>query len=301
MTADRTRSTRVYTDGGCRPNPGPGGWGVVIVEPGRSPVELSGGEPATTNNRMELQAALAGLEAVVPERPVEIVTDSQYLRRGITEWLAGWRARGWRTSTGGEVQNRDLWERLDAAVRGRAVHWKWTKGHAGDRWNERADRLAAAAIPGGARPEAETDHDGVHLYLSVARSTKLGSSAWAAVLRFREHESVVVHRGADESANRTHLRSAAGALEQLKRRVRAHLYTTSDYLKDGATAWIERWRRAGWTTREGAPVANRDLWQGLERAMSRHDVRWHVVSKDDLPPEMEEAKRRAREALKSEE
>lgn len=295
MTADTAGIIRLYTDGGCRPNPGPGGWGVVVLAPGKQPRELSGGEPATTNNRMELQAALEGLAVVDAGQRVEIVTDSEYLRRGITEWLAGWRARGWRTAAGGEVQNRDLWERLDAAIGPREVRWRWTKGHAGDRWNERADRLAAAAIPGAQLPVE--DDDAVHLFVAVARAAKHGRSSWAAVLRFREHESFLAHSGGDESANRTHLQSAAGALEHLKRKVRVHLYTTSDYLKDGATAWIGRWRSAGWTTREGKPVANRDLWQQLDRAMARHDVRWHVVSKDELPPEIEEAKRRAREAL----
>ncbi len=170
MTADSAGIIRLYTDGGCRPNPGPGGWGVVVLVPGMKPRELSGGEPATTNNRMELQAALEGLAAVGPDQPVEIVTDSEYLRKGVTEWLASWRARGWRTASGGEVQNRDLWERLDAAIGLRKVRWRWTKGHAGDRWNERADRLAAAALravggdietPDGLDPEELTQRLGL--------------------------------------------------------------------------------------------------------------------------------------------
>jgi ribonuclease HI len=290
---------RIYTDGGCRPNPGPGGWAAVILVPGAKPRELSGGERETTNNRMELTAAMEGLGALAEPSDVEIVTDSQYLRQGITQWISGWRRRGWRTAGGDDVRNRDLWERLDEALDRHTVIWRWVKGHAGDRWNERADRLASAAIP---RPPLPVDDPGaVHLFVAVARSAKRGRSAWAAVMRYRDHEDFAGEAGGDESANRTHLRSVIGGLERLTRRVRVHVYTTSDYLKDGASGWIGRWRRTGWQTREGKPVANRDLWQRLDRAMERHDVRWHVVDRDDPPPEIEEAKRRARELLATEE
>ncbi len=286
---------RLYTDGGCRPNPGPGGWGAVILEPGRKPRELSGGEPATTNNRMELTAAIEALAALPEGSDVELVTDSQYLRQGITSWISGWRRRGWRTAAGDDVRNRDLWERLDAALARHQVSWRWVKGHAGDRWNERADQLATAAMP---RPPLPVeDPDAVHLFVAVARSAKRGRSAWAARLRFREHEELVAEGGGDESANRTHLRSVIGGLERLTRPVRVHVYTTSDYLKDGASGWIERWRRTGWQTREGKPVASRDLWQRLDQVMQPHDVRWHVVDRDDAPEELEDAKRRAREQL----
>jgi ribonuclease HI len=136
----------IYTDGGADPNPGPGGWGVVLIHPASGSVqELLGGEPRTTNNRMELTAAIRALEALRQPCRVEMRTDSQYLRRGITEWLPGWIARGWRRQTG-ELQNEDLWRRLAAAAAGHEVKWKWVKGHAGDRHNERADQLASAAI-----------------------------------------------------------------------------------------------------------------------------------------------------------
>ncbi len=133
-----------WTDGGCKPNPGPGGWAAILRWQGHEK-ELSGAEPETTNNRMELTAAIAALEA--PKRPARLIihTDSEYLRNGVTRWLEGWLRRGWRNAAKDPVANRDLWERLIAAAARHEVEWRWVRGHAGDEMNERADRLATAA------------------------------------------------------------------------------------------------------------------------------------------------------------
>ncbi len=135
----------IYTDGACSGNPGPGGWGAVLISSGHER-ELSGGEPHTTNNRMEIMAAIAALEALTRPCTVDLHTDSQYLRQGITEWIAGWKARGWRTADKKPVKNEDLWKRLDLARARHEVRWHWVKGHAGHPLNERADGLARAAI-----------------------------------------------------------------------------------------------------------------------------------------------------------
>jgi ribonuclease HI len=135
----------IYTDGACRGNPGPGGWGVVLRYNGASK-ELFGGEPDTTNNRMELTAAIRALEALTQPCAVDIYTDSTYVRDGITQWLDAWRARGWRTASRKAVKNRDLWQRLVAASESHDVSWHWVKGHAGDAGNERADWLANRGI-----------------------------------------------------------------------------------------------------------------------------------------------------------
>ncbi|MDR7037483.1 ribonuclease HI [Methylobacterium sp. BE186] len=132
--------TVVYADGGCDPNPGPGGWGVVIAAP-EGAVELCGGEPGTTNNRMELTAAIRALEQFPEGAPIEMRCDSQYVVKSVTEWMRGWKAKGWRTTTG-EVKNVDLMKRLDELANRRDVRWTWVRGHAGDPLNERADRLA---------------------------------------------------------------------------------------------------------------------------------------------------------------
>ncbi len=135
----------IYTDGACRGNPGPGGWGVLLLA-GEHRRELSGAEPATTNNRMELTAVIRALEAL--KRPVaaRLYTDSEYVRRGIGEWLPAWKARGWKTAAKKPVKNQDLWEALDAAARRHRVEWHWVKAHSGIEGNERVDALANEAI-----------------------------------------------------------------------------------------------------------------------------------------------------------
>jgi len=133
----------VHTDGACLGNPGPGGWAALLRWRGIER-ELSGGEPLTTNNRMELMAAIMALEALKEPCEVILTTDSQYVRQGITEWLPGWLRRGGKTASGDPVKNRDLWERLHAAAARHVVDWRWVKGHAGDPDNERVDALARA-------------------------------------------------------------------------------------------------------------------------------------------------------------
>ena len=145
MSAVGSPDVVIYTDGACRGNPGPGGWGALLMAKGRER-ELWGGEAATTNNRMELTAAIAALEALTRPCRVELHTDSKYVQGGITEWLPLWKARGWRTMTKGAVKNEDLWRRLDAARLRHEVDWRWVKGHAGHEHNERADALARRGL-----------------------------------------------------------------------------------------------------------------------------------------------------------
>ena len=135
----------IYADGACRGNPGPGGWGAFLTF-GDHEKEISGAEAQTTNNRMELTAVIRALESL--KRPVQakVYTDSEYVRRGITEWITSWKARGWRTADRKPVKNQDLWERLDALARGHRIEWHWVKGHSGVPGNERVDRLANEAI-----------------------------------------------------------------------------------------------------------------------------------------------------------
>ena len=140
-----TDNVTIYTDGACSGNPGPGGWGVILMS-GEHKKEIMGGELMTTNNRMEMTAALKALEALTRPCKVELHTDSQYLRQGITQWMAGWKARGWRTADKQTVKNEDLWRALDAARARHEVTWKWVKGHAGHPLNERADALARAGL-----------------------------------------------------------------------------------------------------------------------------------------------------------
>jgi ribonuclease HI len=135
----------IYTDGACKGNPGPGGWGALLRW-GRREKELFGGEPDTTNNRMELTAVIRALEALNRPARVAVFTDSEYVRKGITEWLAGWKRRGWKTADRKPVKNEALWRRLDELASRHAVKWHWVKGHSGHAENERADALANRGV-----------------------------------------------------------------------------------------------------------------------------------------------------------
>jgi len=130
-----------YTDGACAGNPGPGGWGAILISGGHRK-ELNGGEAATTNNRMELMAAISALEALKVPSHVDIHTDSEYVQKGISTWIHSWKRKGWRTAAGSPVKNAELWRRLEAAQHRHEVVWNWVRGHAGDTENERADELA---------------------------------------------------------------------------------------------------------------------------------------------------------------
>ncbi len=145
-----TKRVTIHTDGACSGNPGPGGWAALLVYDGVER-ELSGGEALTTNNRMELMAAISALEALKRPCAVDLYTDSQYVRQGILDWIRGWKARGWKTADKKPVKNDDLWRRLDEARSRHDVAWHWVKGHAGNEHNERVDALARAACEA-ARP-----------------------------------------------------------------------------------------------------------------------------------------------------
>ena len=140
-----TDKVKIYADGACKGNPGPGGWGALLVT-GATEKELFGGEPDTTNNRMELTAAIRGLDALTRPCEVDIFTDSQYVQKGMTEWVHSWKRRGWRTADKQAVKNVDLWQQLEAAAARHKVRWHWVRGHAGHVENERADALANRGV-----------------------------------------------------------------------------------------------------------------------------------------------------------
>jgi ribonuclease HI len=161
MTEAAKHHVTIYTDGGCAPNPGPGGWAAILIT-GAHQKELKGGEPHTTNNRMELMAAISALEALKQPCVVDMHTDSTYVRDGITKYINNWKRNGWRTAAKDPVKNKDLWERLEAARDVHTVRWHWVKGHSGHEFNDRADDLVHAAraeLRQGADPALAASHE----------------------------------------------------------------------------------------------------------------------------------------------
>jgi ribonuclease HI len=276
----------IYTDGGADPNPGPGGWGVVLIHEGarRTIRELSGGEPQTTNNRMELTAAIKALEALNRRCSVCLYTDSEYLRRGITEWMPGWIRRGWRRK-GGPIENLDLWQRLAELVDQHDIAWEWVKGHAGNRFNERADALASAAIQAHMQSLSEQNPDAVVVYLKVASLSPSGRpGGWAALIRDVNGERVLSGSLPQATSNLLDIHAAAEALLTLPPEAHVLVYTASDYLRDGITRWVDGWIKRGWKTKEGTPVKHREAWQRLMTAVQDRAVTWFAV-RGEPPPE----------------
>lgn len=277
----------VFTDGACDPNPGPGGWAAILKTSGKQR-ELSGGEPNTTNNRMELRATIEALNALKRPCAVVLYTDSEYLRLGITSRLARWRANGWRTSAKRPVANQDLWQALIDAMAPHAIKWQWVRGHAGNRDNERADSLARAAIP---RADfAIEDPGAVHLYAGASCRSATGPGGWAAVLCANGRQTEFSGFELDTTANRMQIRAVAEGLAQVPPGTRVHVHTSSDFVHRGATKWLGRWQRKGWRTKAGQPVKHVELWKALAAEVDRHNVRWHRHTRTNSTPEAARAR-----------
>ena len=285
----------IYTDGACDPNPGPGGW-AAILQSGPHTKELTGGEANTTNNRMELQAVISALGTLNQPCRVQLYTDSEYVRRGVTEYLENWKAKGWRTSDKKSVANRDLWEALDRALQRHALEWHWVKGHAGHPLNERADRLAVSMIPRSHLPLA--DAEAVHLFTGVSCLGASGPGAWAVVMRAGEAVNEWSGSEAQTSANRLHLLAIARGLEAAPPGAKVHLYTPSDYAAQGARQWVKAWAAQGWRTKSGEAVKHKEVWQAIQAAAEQRAVNWHCLKDEVRPAESQRAEELARLAAR---
>ncbi len=304
----------VYTDGGCDPNPGPGGWGAVARWQDREWV-LNGNDPDTTNNRMELHAAaaaLALLEGLLGRCQVSLHTDSQYLRQGITEWIDGWVSRGWRTGDKRPVKNQDLWRVLHRLTQAHDVAWHWVKGHAGHPLNERADQLATQAMrrlqpaprepdAPDAPPSADDGRAAVEICVKASCRGAQGQGGWGAVLRMDERTRSLSGGEAATTSNAMLIRGATEALRALTRPCRVTLYSNADYLIKGASSWVTGWQARGWQTRDGKAVANRAAWEMLLEAVHPHTVTWLQAKGDDAPDDLAWAGELAARASRPEE
>jgi ribonuclease HI len=228
---------------------------------------------------------------------VALHTDSEYLRRGIQEWLPNWQARGWRTSGRKPVQNQDLWQALATEAERHEVEWRWVRGHAGDALNERADQLARAAIPRPTLPH--DDEDAVHLFPRASCLGVQGPGGWAVVVRRGDQITSQSGSIAEATANEMELRAAIQGLKALTQPGRVHLYTVSKYLHQGITRWVAGWQARGWRTKQGQPVRHKALWLTLQEALAERQVQWHVLPAGERPPESEQAATLAAQAARA--
>jgi len=301
----QNKTIQIYTDGACKSNPGPGGWGAVILHPDQLPLTINGGEINTTNNSMELMAVIKALENIqTNNNDIILYTDSKYIQNGITKWITNWKKNNWQSSQDTPVKNQSLWKRLDENAKKQNIQWEWVKGHAGNQWNEKADQLAREAIPksdSSDSPKNEKlpleDTNAIHIFTGVAFSTKSKQGTWAAYLRYKNHTKHISGTMENTSSNQMHILSATGGLQLIKKQYHIHMYTLSDYLKDGASIWINNWHRNDWTTKEGTPVKHKDLWIKLQNLTKLYKISWHLVSKQSLPEEITIAKNLAQQCL----
>lgn len=271
----------IYTDGGADPNPGIGGWAALLQSGGHEKV-LTGNDPETTNNRMELQAAIAALQAIKRPSTIEFHTDSEYLRQGITQWIEKWAANNWQLKRDRPVLNADLWQILWPLVKQHDINWHWVKGHAGDAGNERVDQLARQARLA-ITPAAQLSDDIPRLYLRASCKGNPGPGGWGAVLEHQGETEQASGAALATTNNRMELTAVIEGLLLLPPGSSVQIFTTSDYLFQGATQWIHGWRRRDWQKKDGQPVANADLWQALDQLSKNYAIRWLNAKGQDNP------------------
>ena len=302
MSSDNNNlpSVTIYTDGACSPNPGPGGWGAVIISKSGQPLEICGYGGTTTNNRMELTAAVEALKSLEGPHRVVLYTDSQYLKNGITTWIGNWQRKNWLTADRKPVKNAELWQQVLEHSELHEMDWQWVRGHASNRWNERADELAVAARKGGtkaSRPikQAAATDDDIHLYTGVTYRHSIKSGAWSVILIWRNHAKILGSRSEGSSANQLYIYAVIAGLESLKKSYPVHVHTFSGYLQEGATSWLSGWKKRRWQTREGNPVSNKMQWQKLDVLLDTFKVVFHLEDRDNPLCYMLEVKELAKE------
>ena len=313
----RATPTRIviYTDGSCAPtNPGPGGWAYLSIVDGSATTVVSGSQSFTTNNRMELTAAIEALRSCHDEASVELHTDSEYVRLGITQWVQNWKRNRWERRNHQEVLNKDLWCELDAENERVEVQWHWVKAHAGHEFNDWVDEAArnaavkakescdcAVATETISVPfiDNETlDARDSYFVAAVSESSGMGRCAWAVVRLRGEEQSTECGFEPRSTLNRTLLMAAISTARSLQVGERVSFFTDSEYLYRGATQWLTTWKRRDWRKSDNNPVLNRELWIALDADQGRTDIDWRTqLTAESEKIVFEQARSAARDEL----
>lgn len=278
----------IYTDGGADPNPGAGGWAAILIHP-KQTRELSGGEAQTTNNRMELTAAIEALSTLKQPCSIDFYTDSEYLRKGITEWISGWIKKGWQ-----KVQNVDLWQALYPLVYDHEhdIEWHWVKGHAGNPYNERCDELAGAEIRK-FKGQPQVIGDRTQVYLRIVGKGK--AFGWAAAI-VRNGQAEFQQGGHPNiSVNHFSLWSVLQVLEGLPAEEPIQFFNNNSYIHDGITQWVNGWRKANWQKE----IKFKADWQRLDALNQARDILWTRFDHTSEPQWYIDLAQPAQEALRN--
>lgn len=302
----------LYTDGSCAPtNPGPGGWAYLPVVDGVPDELVKGSEARSTNNRMELTAAIEALKTRADGESVELFTDSEYLRLGITQWMDAWLRNGWTRKKGRPVLNKDLWLALHTQNTRLRVEWRWVKAHAGHTFNEMVDQAARDAAMSAsrfdiARTEVEENSSTttsvtprVSFFITTA-NVGARRSAWAFLREEKGNEDITHGIEDGVSSNRALLAGVIELLQTLRENDTVRVTTDSEYLFKGATQWLESWRQRGWRKSDDKPVANKDLWIEIHALLDHGTIDWQFERRSGHNASvsaLEAAGRAARDAL----
>jgi ribonuclease HI len=275
-----TTRVTIYTDGGANPNPGPGGWGVVLIAENGVERELSGGDPATTNNRMELTAVIEALRALKWECQIDLYVDSEYVKKGITEWMPGWVRRNWKNKKGDPVANRDLWETLHALVEQHEIEWHWVRGHSGNKYNEWVDQLATAARPNA--PTVGVNEDKAALFVRITFEKKgHGAGGWAyRLIKDGVSKDASGRLYNLQSSIELELRALLRALQAAPENEPLQVFCPGEFSYKGMTQWINNWRKNDWQSSSKKPVKYADVWQKILEESKKRQVEWVMEDRE---------------------
>lgn len=286
----------IHSDGGAEPNPGHGGWAAVLQYGAHERV-LKGYAPDTTNNRMELTAAIEALKALKEPCEVQFFTDSQYVQKGISEWIGKWVRQNWQKKGGTAIPNAELWQELWAQSQKHTINWHWVKGHAGHELNERVDQLATEARLEGT-PKVELPPDMARLFVRASCIGSPGRGGWGVVLEQSTGETEQFSGREEETTNnRMELTGLWEGLKKCPPGRPVQVFVLADYVLQGITQWMPGWRKNQWVKKDGQPVANADLWRKIDEATQNRKIIW-VSGKGQILKGLEEAGRLAAAAAR---